>query len=73
MIEFVSNSLLLNLLYALLVVLLLFLLLRFFDHRMGITFKDCWNEIVRDQNTAMAAYLGLRFVGCCILLGLIIS
>jgi hypothetical protein len=74
MTEFTAYSFVLNLIYCLIAVAILMLVLRRFDRMLGIDFKkDIWREIEEENNSAMAQYVGLRFLGCCVLLGLIIS
>lgn len=73
MTEFTLYSFALNLLYCFFAIVLLLLVLRLFDRSLGIKFKDNWNELKDQNNVAVAVYLGMRFVGCCLLLGFIIS
>ena len=73
MAEFTIYSFGLNLFYCVVAVAVLLLLLRLFDRMLGIRFSEVWHEIKSDNNIALALYHGLRFVGCCILLGCIIS
>lgn len=74
MIEYSVYAFLANLAYCMIGVGALLVVLRVFDRMLGISFrKDIWNEIVGENNSAVAIYTGLRFVGCCILLGCIIS
>jgi len=39
---------------------------RWLDRRAGINFKDSWNEMLKG-NRAVALYLGLRWIGICII------
>lgn len=63
----------LNLAYCLVAIGLLITALRVFDRMLGYRFSDMWKEITDENNAAMAVYLGLRFVGACILIGSILS
>ena len=73
MTEFTLYTVVMNLIYGLMALLALFGVLRLFDKLIGIRFADMWKEITNDNNTAVAAYLGLRFIGCCLLIGLVIA
>lgn len=48
-----------------------FILLRFFDKLLGVNFKKAFDLIETDPK-AMSHYYGLRFLGTCIALGLIV-
>lgn len=48
-----------------------FVLLRFFDKLLGVNFKKAFDRIEQDPK-AMSHYYGLRFLGTCIALGLIV-
>ena len=48
-----------------------FILLRVFDRLLEVTFKEAFNLIESDPK-AMSHYYGLRFLGSCIALGLIV-
>lgn len=74
MTEYIPISFALNLIYCVVAVIALMTVLRLFDKSLGIRFKeDIWQEIVGENNSAVAIYTGLRFLGCCVLLGCIIS
>lgn len=71
--KFAIAAFVLNLGYCVLALGLLILALRLFDQLLGHRFVDLWREIKDENSVAMALYLGLRFVGACILLGSILS
>lgn len=48
-----------------------FILLRFFDHLLGVDFKEVFNKMEQDSK-AMSHYYGLRFLGVSIALGLVV-
>lgn len=72
MTEVMITSGLYRLVFAVVAILSLFLLLRLLDHLSGTTFRLTFKRITYDPRSA-ALYFGLRFLGACILLGLLLS
>lgn len=70
--EFTLGAAALNLVYALGAILALFLVLRWLDRRMR---AGKWNVGVAltEDRLAAAIYLGLRFLGACLLMGLVLG
>lgn len=57
---------------AVVAALCVFALLRWFDLRAGIDFKDFTNDIKTDPKAA-GLYLGLRYLGTALLFGLVLA
>lgn len=71
--DVVIMSTVLNLVFAVLAVVALVFLLRWFDKQAGVGFTE-WIEAVSNENPkALAIYYGLRFLGVCLLVGAIIQ
>ncbi len=73
MTEYAAATFFLNLLASVAAIGVLLAALRVFDWLLGVRFKDVWQEICDENNAAVAQYLGLRFVGCCIVVGCVFS
>lgn len=72
MLEVLMTSGVYRLFFALLALVALFFLLRWFDQLSGKTFKNAYSRI-QDDAKALAIYYGLRFLGACLLLGQLLS
>lgn len=59
--------------FALLALVMIWLLLRLFDRMSGVKFKRVMHERISTDAAASAWYFGLRFVGACYLVGSVIS
>lgn len=60
-----------QLVMAIIAILMVWLLLRLLDVALGFRFRDWLQE--NQNDTAIGIYLGLRFLGACILVGLLFS
>lgn len=72
MIDVIMTSSGLTLLFALVAILAAWGMLRWLDVIAGVNFKTTIREVCRNEHSA-ALYFGLRFLGVCILLGLVLS
>ena len=70
---FVVTAFLLRLAFALLAIVLLVRLLPWIDRRNGVSFRTDILAAMRSEPAALAFYYGLRFVGCALLIGLVVS
>lgn len=59
--------------YALAAVLAIITLLKWFDRTNGVRFGRDILSVIRNDPTATAHYFGARFIGVCILVGLVIA
>jgi hypothetical protein len=66
---FVFTAAVLNLAYAVVALALVWAFLRVLDKRAGLDFKEFFKDLRNDPQAA-ATYLGWRFVGACVLVGL---
>lgn len=71
--EVILTSSLLTLVMAMIAGALLWVALRFLDYLVGFNFGDWINRAKRANHIAVAVYLGARFVGACLLVGLLFS
>lgn len=71
--EFLAATFVVRLLHAAIAIAVMVVLLRLFDRLLNIKFREVWNEIQKDNNVAMAVYMGLRFVGCALVVGFVLS
>lgn len=63
----------LNLVFAIVAVVVLVCLLRWFDKQAGVGFSEWITAVFNDNPKALAIYYGLRFLGVCMLVGAIIQ
>lgn len=72
MIELIGVSFLTSLVYAAAALLMLFFGLRWLDSRTGRPWKDTIS-IIRGDANASAIYFAARWIGACLLIGLVMS
>lgn len=73
MTEYTLYAFALNLVYCAVAIGAVITALRIFDKLLGYDFATMWKEITDENNTAMAQYLGMRFLGCCWIVGSVFS
>lgn len=73
MTDVVMISTALNLVFAIVAVVVLVCLLRWFDKQAGVGFSEWIKAVSNDNPKALAVYYGLRFLGVCLLVGAIIQ
>jgi len=70
--EIIFSGLALNGAYALLSILSVWMMLRMLDNLSNVEFHLVINALLKDEK-ATALYFGLRFVGACLLFGLVVQ
>lgn len=71
--EVIFTSTLLTLSMSILALVSVYGVLRFLDHLSGFNFRGFINDANKEPSIAIAIYLGCRFVGACLLVGLLFS
>jgi hypothetical protein len=70
--DFVTQGFVLRIVYSIMMVVIVWLLLRGLDKLSGVNFKEIMG-VIREDAIAAALYLGLRFIGVVVGIGLVVS